>query len=234
MLNDNNLYVKGAVKLGRALQRQTHTPHDRVVMELQHKPLHPHQWERLHRVGFIKCVVSPIHPPKKEFTRHDLREKLAVLHIWAMQVYQRVVFVDADTFPRAGIDHLFTMDLQGKPIGVTRDIRNQEWVNTFNSGVLLLNPSLQEHERLVGLLRKGIRYEYTMGDQGFLNTVYRNNWHEIGFVNNANMAVYEFQREFWDQYKMQDINIIHYTMDKPWRCSLKGVYAPICNVWINA
>lgn len=234
MLNDNPQYVQGAIKLGRAIERHTTTPHDRVVMELEHKPLSEESWSGLRQSGFIRCVVSPIPPPNLEKTRRDLREKFAVLHIWAMSVYDRVVFVDADTYPRASLDHLFTMDLQGKPVGVTKDIRDRKWVQTFNSGVLLLHPTVEEHNRLVALLRSGMEFDYVMSDQGFLNEVYKDNWHEIGFVNNANLALYRFQRDFWDQHKLEDINIIHYTMSKPWNCGSKGPYGPICDVWINA
>ena len=36
------------------------------------------------------------------------------------------------------------------------------------------------------------------------------------------MALYKFQREFWDEHKMEDIRIIHYTMFKPWDCNAYG------------
>lgn len=233
MLNDNPQYVSGAVKLGRALARHTVTPHDRVVMELQNKPLSDESWSDLKSVGYMRCVVSRIPPPNPEKTRHDLQEKFAVLHIWAMTVYSRMVFLDADTYARASIDHLLTMDLEGKPVGVTKDIRARQWVDTFNTGVLLINPNLAEHNRLVKLLASGIEFDYVMSDQGFLNEVYGSNWHEIGFVNNANLALYRFKRDFWDQHKVEDINIIHYTMQKPWKCQVKGPYGPICGIWVN-
>ena len=57
---------------------------------------------------------------------------------------------------------------------------------------------------------------------------------EIGFINNANLALYRFQRQFWDEHNIDDINIIHYTMSKPWKCSPNGPYGPICKLWINA
>jgi lipopolysaccharide biosynthesis glycosyltransferase len=151
-----------------------------------------------------------------------------------MSVYDRVVFVDADTYPRSSMDHLFHMDLHGRPIGVTQDIRDQRWVQTFNSGVLLLNPDASEHQRLLDLLNSGMEFEYVMSDQGFLNEVYKDNWHEIGFVNNANLAAYRFQRQDWDKHGLDNINIIHYTMSKPWACRSGGPYGPICDVWINA
>jgi len=234
MLNDNMAYTRGAVKMGRGVKTHTQTPIDLVVMELQSKPLSDALWKELKAVGFMRCTVESIPAPEK--TRHDLKEKFAVLHVWAMTVYETVLFIDADTFVQNSLDDLINTDLKakGKTIGVTKDIRGGKWVETFNSGVLLLHPDRQEHDRLIELLRSGIQFEFIMSDQGFLNEVYAKDWHEIGFLNNANLALYRFQREFWDQHKLEDINIIHYTMQKPWKCQSKGPYGPICDVWINA
>ena len=232
MLNDNMDYVKGAAKLGIGVRAKTKTPLDLVVMELKTKPLSDEMWDILRPSGFIKCSVESIKAPEK--TRGDLKEKFAVLHVWAMEIYETVVFLDADTFVQNSIDDLIHMDLKGKPVGVTQDIRAKKWVDTFNSGVMVLHPSMTEHKRLVDLLYSGLKFDYIMSDQGFLNEVYKDNWHEIGFLNNANLALYLFQRKFWDEHKLEDINIIHYTMQKPWKCRPNGGYGPICKLWINA
>jgi alpha-N-acetylglucosamine transferase len=232
MLNDNMDYVKGAAKVGLGVRKTTKTPLDLVVMELKSKPLSEETWKILGPSGFIRCSVESIKAPAK--TRGDLTEKFAVLHVWAMEVYETVVFLDADTFVQNSIDDLIHMDLKGKPLGVTKDIRGGKWVETFNSGVMVLHPTLKEHERLVELLYSGLQFEFIMSDQGFLNEVYKENWHEIGFVNNANLALYKFKREFWNEHKSEDINVIHYTMQKPWKCKPKGPYGPICTLWINA
>lgn len=232
MLNDNMSYVKGAAKLGLGIRKKTKTPVDLVVMELKSKPLGKDVWKILEPAGFLRCSVESIEAPAK--TRHDLKEKFAVLHVWGMEVYERVLFLDADTYPQNSIDDLLHMDLQGKAIGVTKDIRDKKWVDTFNSGVLLLHPDEEEYKRLIELLYSGIKYDFIMSDQGFLNEVYKDNWHEIGFVNNANTALYRFKRKFWDEHKPEDINIIHYTMKKPWKCKQNDQYKAPCDVWLNA
>jgi hypothetical protein len=229
MLNDNMAYVKGAAKMGRGVRRHTKTPHDLIVMEIESKPLGEEHWKELSKSGFKRCVVESIPPPAK--TRPDLAEKFGVLHVWAMSVYDTILFIDADTFVQNSLDDLVSMDLQGKTIGVTKDIRNKKWVDTFNSGVLLLHPDENEFDRLIKLLRSGLVYDYIMSDQGFLNEVYKDDWHEIGFLNNANLALYRFQRDYWDEHKNEDINIIHYTMQKPWKCNPNGPYGPICKIW---
>ncbi|GFH46233.1 nucleotide-diphospho-sugar transferase [Chaetoceros tenuissimus] len=232
MLNDNLKYVSSAAKMGRGVNAHTKTPHDLVVMEIEGKPLGDDNWKILNEVGFKRCVVKSIPPPRR--TRHDLGEKFGVLHVWAMTVYDTVLFIDADTLVKKSLDHLINMDLQGKSIGVTKDFREGHWVETFNSGVLLVHPSEKEYDRLMTLLRSGIEYEYIMSDQGFLNVVYKDDWHEIGFLNNANLAVYTKDRKTWDSNNIDDINIIHYTMKKPWKCGANGPYGPICKIWLDA
>ena len=234
MLSDNMQYTLGAVKMGKGVRKHTKTPHDLIVMEIETKPLGEEHWAKLSEAGFKKCVVKSIPPPDPSKTRFDLKEKFGVLHVWAMTAYDTVLFIDADTFVQNSLDDLLTMDLQGKSIGVTKDIRARKWVETFNSGVLLLHPSTKEFDRLHKLLYSGIQFDFVMSDQGFLNEVYKDDWHEIGFVNNANLALYRFQRKFWDQHKLEDINIIHYTMQKPWKCKANGSYGPICKLWIDS
>jgi alpha-N-acetylglucosamine transferase len=237
MLNDNPSYVLSALKLGRALKKHTKdTDFDLVVMTLESKPLSDKSMKQLAEVGFINCVIKPIRPTHLEGkTRNDLQEKFGVLHVFAMTVYDTVLFLDADTFVQGPLDDLLKMDIKGKKIGVTKDIRARKWVDTFNTGVMLLHPSVSDYEYLTKkLMDETFEFEYVMSDQGFLNAVYENNWHEIGFLNNANLALYRFQRDFWDEHKLEDIRIIHYTMQKPWRCSAGGAYGPICKVWIDA
>eukprot|EP00586_Coscinodiscus_wailesii_P001206 CAMPEP_0172485384 /NCGR_PEP_ID=MMETSP1066-20121228/13455_1 /TAXON_ID=671091 /ORGANISM="Coscinodiscus wailesii, Strain CCMP2513" /LENGTH=289 /DNA_ID=CAMNT_0013250653 /DNA_START=10 /DNA_END=876 /DNA_ORIENTATION=- len=216
MLSDNPDYILGAAKMGKGVQEHTKTPHDLIVMEIESKPLSKESWVKLSSIGFKKCVVKSIPPPDPKKTRRDLLEKFGVLHVWAMTVYHTILFIDADTFVQNSLDSLIHMDLEGKTIGVTKDIRERKWVETFNSGVLLLHPREKEFDRLYSLLYSGLEFDFIMSDQGFLNEVYKDDWKEIGFVNNANLALYRFQREFWDKHKLEDINIIHYTMQKPW------------------
>lgn len=237
MLNDDPSYIKSALKLGKALKKHTKaTEFDLVVMTLKSKPLSEASMKQLAEVGFVNCVVDSIRPSHLEGkTRKDLQEKFSVLHVFAMTIYDTVLFLDADTFVQGAIDDLLKMDLEGKTIGVTKDIRGGKWVDTFNTGVMLLHPSKHHYDHLINLLMdEKFVFEYIMSDQGFLNAVYKDSWHDIGFVNNANLALYRFKREFWDQYTLDDINIIHYTMQKPWKCNANGPYGPICKVWIEA
>ena len=231
MLSDNPAYIKSALKLGRGVKRHTTTSVDMVVMELATKPLPRKMWEELTAAGFMRCTVQPIHPGSVT-TRGDLKEKFAVLGIWGMTFYNTLLFLDADTLVQGPLDELLAMDLLGKPVGVTKDIRDKKWVDGFNTGVMLIHPSTSEYDRLLGLLNSGMKFEHIMADQGFLNAVYKSDWHDIGFVYNANLALYRFKKEFWESH--ENIYILHYTMQKPWKCRSAGPYGPICDLWIAA
>ena len=74
------------------------------------------------------------------------------------------------------------------------------------------------------------KFETTMSEQGFLNEAYKNQWYEIGFENNANLAVYSQKPDFWS-VRSSNISVIHYTMEKPWSC--RGVYKKVCALWEN-
>ncbi len=83
----------------------------------------------------------------------------------------------------------------------------------------MIKPSATEFKRLVELKDgESIQFETAMSEQGFLNEVYKNQWGNIGFRNNANLAAYTQQRNFWDEKEAAGLNVIHYTME-----SLVGV-----------
>jgi glycogenin glucosyltransferase len=67
-----------------------------------------------------------------------------------------------------------------------------------------------------------------MSEQGFLNVFYKDQWFEIGFEYNANLAVYSQQRKYWDE-REGNISVIHYTMSKPWEYGY--TYKAVCDFW---
>ena len=42
-----------------------------------------------------------------------------------------------------------------------------------------------------------LAFETSQAEQGFLNVVYEQSWFDIGFGNNANLAVYTGNRDFY-------------------------------------
>ena len=81
-------------------------------------------------------------------------------------------------------------------------------------GVFLIHPKIEEYLRLRKLLDEdSVKYDTAQAEQGFLNSVYRDQWEEIGIEYNANMAVWAMKRDSWPEIP----RIKHYTLEKPWQ-----------------
>eukprot|EP00284_Hemiselmis_tepida_P017536 CAMPEP_0174923918 /NCGR_PEP_ID=MMETSP1355-20121228/6900_1 /TAXON_ID=464990 /ORGANISM="Hemiselmis tepida, Strain CCMP443" /LENGTH=3102 /DNA_ID=CAMNT_0016169659 /DNA_START=138 /DNA_END=9443 /DNA_ORIENTATION=+ len=230
MLTDDANYVTGAVVLGHSFLLNSNLAFDLVVMELKSKPLGLDAWARLREVGWKRCVVSRIAPLDEEGTFPRFRDQFTKIQLWRMTAYDKILYLDADTLVVKSPDLLLQTDLGWHAIGAAKDIRAGEWVSTFNMGVFLLRPNLIEFRRLSDLQKAGtIAFETTMCEQGWFNEVYKNMWHDIGFVHNANLASYVQDHQAWNSFS-SNIRIIHFTMNKPWT-ACEEAYQPVCEMW---
>ena len=76
--------------------------------------------------------------------RLDLIETLTKLHVFRLEQFDKVVFLDADTYPIKLIDELFK-----KPsFSAAPDIG---WPDCFNSGVFVVEPSITMYSDLIQL-----------------------------------------------------------------------------------
>ena len=229
LLTDDDNYVDGVLKMGHAAQSHLSVPVDHVYMELATKPLPLKQRDRLRRSGWKRCIIQRIVPLDEPGTFERFRDQFSKLRAWGMTVYSTILYMDADTFPLRSIDHLLQLSLAPKKIGAAYDFGAGEWRTTFNMGVFVIHPNITEYGRLLELQRNSdIVFETAMCEQGFLNEVYKNDWEDIGFANNANLAVYSQQRKYWDNHESH-LNIVHYTMNKPWECGVD--YERPCSWW---
>ena len=146
-----------------------------------------------------------------------------------MLEYRKILYLDSDVVAISNIDHLLDFDLHGEKIAVARDFASGKWLPTFNMGVFLCEPNLSEYEYLLmQQSNSSVHFDVQMSEQGFLNVLYRDRWADLGFINNANLAVFSQDRQYWDAHADQ-INIIHYTMSKPWECT--DEYMQVCRIW---
>ena len=229
LLTDDANYVTGAVKLGESVLQHTTIPVDRVYMELNSKVLPDALRKRLKESGWKRCTVRRIAPLDEEGTFGRFKDQFTKLHAWGMTAYERILYADSDTLVLKSIDHLLQLDLSSKRIAVARDFGDGLWRPTFNMGVFVIQPNSSEYSRLLRLQQdSSIEFETAMCEQGFLNVIYRDEWEDIGFQNNANLAVYAQSRAYWDEHE-SEINIVHYTMNKPWECT--DAYRVPCSWW---
>ncbi len=115
--------------------------------------------------------------------------------------------------------------------GVSRDIMGSQWLNTFNMDVFVVKPNQTEFDRLINLKNENnFKFNTYQSEQGFLNQAYKDQWYEIGFEYNANLAAYGQIRKFWDE-REKNISVIHFTLNKPWACG--DAFKDLCDIWRN-
>lgn len=229
LLTDDENYVTGAIKLGQSVSKHTSISVDRVYMELDSKLVPDTHRTRLEESGWKRCTVRRIAPLDEEGTFGRFRDQFTKLHAWGMVSYKLLLYLDSDTLVIRSIDHLLQLQLESKRIAVARDFGEGVWRPTFNMGVFVIRPNSSEYTRLLSLQQDAsVVFETAMCEQGFLNVIYRDAWEDIGFRNNANLAVYSQNRTHWDEHE-SDINIVHYTMNKPWACAEE--YRAPCSWW---
>lgn len=139
--------------------------------------------------------------------------------------------MDADVVALRAPDELFDLDV---PFAAAPDIG---WPDCFNSGLMVLKPSLSEHAGLKELADAGTSFDGA--DQGLLNEYYANRpWHRLSFTYNCTpSATYQYEPAY--RKYGHNISMVHFIgKDKPWfqgRQELSnnpsGVYKELLGRW---
>lgn len=243
MLTDDTNYVLSALKMGHALRLHTEEPFDMVSMELVSKPLGNTSWSCLKNIGWKRCVVDRIAPLQEGSSRaYRYVDQFTKLHLWGMTMYQTLVYLDADTMVLHSISHLLHCNLGNHSIGVSA----QAWYGkfeAFNMGVFVIHPEKREYERLLKLQRDPSMYfDASWAEQGFLNVVYKDKWHDLGFQNNA-LTWVSWQNHVYWKSQYAHFNVVHFGGLKPWACfpdiftewliAPSMYYLPVCKEWME-
>jgi hypothetical protein len=152
--------------------------YDTNVIELNEKPLANETKKLMIKAGWTVCQVKRISPRDEGGTYPRFRDQFTKLVLWKIAQYKAHVYFDSDTFIVGNIDDLLAshrkLDNEKYRLGVTRDIRASVWQETFNMGVFVVKPSLDEFNRLMALkANRNFKFETAMSEQGFLNVVYK-------------------------------------------------------------
>lgn len=122
-------------------------------------------FDRLHRIG----------DRKQELSSADRRDSLSVhhnkIHIWSLEEYERVVYIDSDIYLRVVPDELFSVRLDestpmaavacmayttettGLKVGAKYAHYNDSGARHFNSGVMVLTPNMTVVAQLLQVIR---------------------------------------------------------------------------------
>ena len=151
---------------------------------------------------------------------------LTKLHIFRLDVYHTILYLDADCLVTKDVSHLIEL---GKVytesealVAAAPDIFPPD---KFNGGVLVVRPSQSVFDNMMA--QASLLLTYDGGDTGFLNA-YFPNWYtdmppmaRLSFGYNAQRfmfhCTYEKQPNYWDLSVAPDLHVIHYSSSpKPW------------------
>jgi alpha-N-acetylglucosamine transferase len=161
---------------------------------------------KLKKNGCDVINVDPISSPYKD--SNDVKERwkttFTKLNIWKLTQFKKIIFIDADCIVLKNIDELF---LYPEISAV------MECCDHFNSGVMVIKPSLEVFDNMMANLKT--LYSYDKSDQGFLNTYFiKNKYQPLKYFYNADQTQLINNPT---SFKIEELKVIHYVHDKkPW------------------
>jgi alpha-N-acetylglucosamine transferase len=139
----SNEYAPGALVLANALLQHGTT---RILACMVTPGLDADVVRRLHSVFHHLHFVDPLDSLDVNalalLGRPELGITLTKLQLWRLTQYDKLVFLDADTFPLRNVDELF----EREEFSAAPDIG---WPDCFNSGVFVCRPSLRTYRAIM-------------------------------------------------------------------------------------
>ncbi|KAL9561404.1 hypothetical protein ACKAV7_014759 [Fusarium commune] len=161
----NDEYVTAALVLAQSLNHtKTNLPLCILVVENEIGNSNMIELRRtFDQVISIEKIAGVRNDNLKTIGRPDLQDTLTKLQVWSQTQFDRILFLDADTLVLSNLDHLFelppTIELAACP--------DLGFSDCFNSGVMLLKPSLSTYSELRVFASETASFDG--GDQGLLN-----------------------------------------------------------------
>lgn len=171
-------YIPGALVLGERLRQQRLHGAKRVLLVVPGRFSH----RQLQLLAAFWDEVVPVkqgqETENENFNdgtfsawRNGHAEAFAKIALWRLP-YEKVLFLDADTLPRAEVAGLLAVEFAPDQIVAAPDAGCPD---TFNLGVFVLRPLRETHEELTNEIAKvafGTSFLYDGGDQALLNAVF--------------------------------------------------------------
>jgi len=145
------------------------------------------------------------------------------LRIWTWTEYDQLLFIDSDALVKGDLSEIW--GIPGSILSLIARLipavaaAPDAWEDTardtqFNSGVLLLRPSISEYELLRRAISKPDMHRPEEGDQAFLNRFYEYRYFGLPNEYNLNLVLYEFFPMIWE-FLWPRAKIVHFTRRKP-------------------
>jgi glycogenin glucosyltransferase len=159
--------------------------------------------------------------------RPDLSFTFTKIALWRQMQFRKIVYLDADVVALRALDELFDIEAS---FAAAPDIG---WPDAFNSGVMVITPSMGEYWALQTMAAAGESFDGA--DQGLLNQYFEHRpWQRLKFTYNCTPNA-EYQWEPAYRYYKRDISAVHFIgKEKPWtgnRSAGYGVYGELLARW---
>ncbi|KAI3634763.1 hypothetical protein MIR68_007144 [Amoeboaphelidium protococcarum] len=227
-LLSSELFLPGAVALIKSLQL-TRTRYDIVVLILDH--LHPESLDVLCQLNVHVLKVDYIDNPYIDAMVSSRQlHNFAKLRAWQLVKYDRIVVLDSDMLILQNVDHLFKSSAEFAAVlnyespfsKFQYQANNISLSQTFNTGLMVIKPSLNTFNQMVGMFRS--LSSYNGGDQGFINAYLQSlQQHSntssiitkvLPLEYNVNKMMAKYNRSRMPP--MESIFGLHFVRQKPW------------------
>jgi len=225
LVSEDSAYIQGALVLGYSLRRTVDlTNIDTVLMVLDDFELSDKAMTDLIKVGWDHiCRVPVIESGFQDEILPRFQKIFAKVTPFAWIKYKRFIFMDLDTLPVGNLSYLLSPKEEEDgddnicKFSAALDYEGGGFQSHFNSGVFSGCPSLKIFDFFVNFIKTRNDYRIIMGDQGALNKLAEEGILTISpipWYYNANLAIFESDRQLWDNNQSK-LQIIHYTTAKP-------------------
>ncbi|XP_065924151.1 glycogenin-1 isoform X2 [Magallana gigas] len=213
-LATNDTYALGCLVLGNSLRQRAQTTRKLVVMITPGvtQPMRNQLARVFDMIYDVNLLDSRDAANLQLLGRPDLSVTFTKLHCWRLTMFDKAVFLDADTLVLQNVDELFDREeLSAAP--------DAGWPDCFNSGVFVFRPSEETYDSLLKFAMS--QGSFDGGDQGLLNMYFRD-WatkdiaRHLPFIYNVvSQAFYSYLPAF-TQFK-DSVKIVHFIgATKPW------------------
>lgn|GEM_PF-142893 len=179
----------------------------------------------------VPPIVNPHTAGRGRAGRGDARvqERFAAtytkLHVFRLDAWDRLVYLDADTVVLGPVDELFAGDDFAAVPDAGLDLPRGD---VFNSGVFAFTPSRATFARMEARLRTGGSYDG--GDQGFLNE-FLPQWRALPLEFNTTKRIFAHHAPLFDA---EDVRVLHHVGAKPWQPGTRGgAYDELDAAWLE-
>jgi len=182
----------------------------------------------LRRMGCDVRVVAPLANPQHDTVERTwFRSTYTKLHIWNLTEFDTIVYLDSDLLVLKNIDDLFV-----RPFTTLAAAPDMLPPDQFQSGLLAIKPNNRTYARMLEQMM--VLPSYDGGDQGFLNSFFRN-WYEMpshSRLPSTYNIVQTMAHLYPPAWKLHEPNmrVLHFSGDphmKPWRADGRVVVESI-------